>query len=116
MAATGPGDPELDAFVERYVVSFAAWDLLVLLHAHPALKETAKGLAYRLGRSEPDVAASLESLRAGGIVGAEGSGDAEVFGLVASAEPLLARFAAASADRDWRFELVRKVLVRIGTP
>ncbi len=106
--------PELDSFVGRYLVSFAAWDLLVLLRSQPGLRDSAEGFAYRLGRNPVAIAEALQVMLAGGLVTAQVSGEEELYSLAPGSRPLLDRFAEASANREWRLDLVRSVLARMG--
>jgi hypothetical protein len=115
MAGGGlPRDADLDIFVERFLVSFAAWDLLVLLRMQPDLAESTGQLAYRLGRSENEIASALGPMLAGGLVQNEEIGGETAYRLREGAVEELRRFGDATNDREWRLELVRRVLSRMG--
>jgi DNA-binding transcriptional regulator PaaX len=108
-------DDELEAFVKRYLVSFAAWDLLVLLNAQPDLRESLARLAYRLGRSERDVREAAVPMVEGGLLEKHADDDSGTYNLTSELgeRELLERFVAASEDREWRLDLVRQVLNRL---
>ena len=57
------GDPEVDAFVDASLVSFAAWDLVIYLNRNPATCESAPSLAAILARHEHDLAAGRTPVR-----------------------------------------------------
>lgn len=111
-----PRDSELESFVDRFVTSFAAWDLLVLLGAHPDLVDTPEQLAQRLGRNPKDIGAAASGMAEGRVLATGANPEGErTYGLSAEvrASGLVERFTAATADRDWRLELVRRVLAKL---
>jgi|SRR5450759_2811310 hypothetical protein len=110
-----PRDDELEGFVRDYLVSFAAWDMLVLLHAQPDLADSLSGLAFRLGRAERDVREASRAMIEGGLLVPMAGEEQDVFGVTSDPHmlELLERFVEASSERDWRLDLVRRVLNRL---
>lgn len=110
-----PPDDEMDAFVSRYLVSFAAWDLLVLLHAQPDLCDSPERLAYRLGRPERELRDAVSPMLDGGLLETRRGADGENYCVAADvrARRLLDRFVELSEQREWRLEMVRRVLNRL---
>lgn len=108
------GDREVDGFIDRNLVSFAAWDLLMLLHSLPDLEESAADLSHRLGRPEPDVAEAVATLVSSGILEERERDGGQVCCLSHDVvqRRVLDRFVVAAGDRDTRLDLVRIVLQR----
>ena len=48
-------DLELKSFINQYVTSFLAWDLLVFFHKNPGVADVADQLAIKLGRLTDDI-------------------------------------------------------------
>lgn len=104
--------PTVIRFVERYVGSLLAWDILVFFHRNQDAVLDANGLATRLGRKEEEIepeAAALCDAKilqcAGGLIRYKPSPqlDAEV-----------GEFVDACQDRGRRLALIALVLHRIG--
>lgn len=110
-----PRDDELEGFVRDYLVSFAAWDMLVLLHAQPDLVDSLSGLALRLGRAERDVREASRAMLDGGLLESRPGDGEDRFGVTSDSHTLelLGRFVKASSQREWRLDLVRRVLNRL---
>ncbi|MCL5942012.1 MAG: hypothetical protein M1325_00530 [Actinobacteria bacterium] len=66
---------KLVAFVDAYVVSFEAWDILMYFAAHPDGRVDATDLARDIGRRVEELAAAAQELeRLGVLAGAEAGG------------------------------------------
>jgi len=48
-------DADLKNFINRYVTSFLAWDIIVFFHKHPGSVGAAGDLAVRLGRQSEEI-------------------------------------------------------------
>ena len=104
--------PTVTQFVERYVRSLLAWDILVFFHRNPDAVLDAAGLASRLGRRIEEVEPEIDALCDARIVQCAG-------GLIRyRPTPELrgnaAEFVAACQDRGRRLALIALVLHRIG--
>ncbi len=55
--------PEMEKFIEKYIDSFLAWDLIVFFHQNSEIKDSSHNLSLRLGRKEKDVREALVKLR-----------------------------------------------------
>lgn len=53
---------KLKEFVEGYIPSFLAWDLIVFFKLNPGTVDTALGISRRLGRAPAEVEEALEQL------------------------------------------------------
>lgn len=104
--------PTVIRFVERYVGSLLAWDILVFFHRNQDAVLDPEGLATRLGRKAEEIGPEVESLCdarilqcAGGLVRYKPSPqlDAQV-----------GEFVSACQDRGRRLALIALVLHRIG--
>lgn len=112
------GDPEVDAFVDASIVSFAAWDLVIYLNRNPETCETLTRLANLLARQEPDMLPAVHRLRENGVLVEERSEGVVRFRLTDDAEvrDVIARFIQMAARREHRLEFVRRVLGQITGP
>jgi hypothetical protein len=99
-------------FADRYVDSFAAWDLLVFLHNRPDTVADASGFAMLLGRSEEDLARSLDQLATTGALSCTDEGASRRFALTGdeAVRDELAAFVHLCAVKECRLEIVRRVL------
>ena len=107
-----PGEDAAYRFADRHVDSFAAWDLLVFLHNRPDTVEDVSGYAMLLGRSEEDLARSLDQLVATGALSCMDEGVSRRFTL-ADDQPVrddLAAFVHLCTVKECRLEIVRRVL------
>jgi hypothetical protein len=109
------GDPDVDAFVDANIVSFAAWDLVIYLNRNPDTCEPLSGFAAVLARQEADLMPAVSRLAETGVlVISEESGitryrltdDIAVRGMAA-------RFLEMASRREHRLEFVRRVLAHI---
>ncbi len=105
------GDPEVDAFVDANVVSFAAWDVIVCLNGAPDSGWDLPKLCSVLARPETDLAPVLGCMVANGVLvdGADAQGCYSI-----SNDPevrwVVARFVMMASEREHRLEFVRRVL------
>jgi hypothetical protein len=110
------GDPEVDAFVQVNLVSFPAWDLMVLLNKSPDGDLTLPELCAALARSEKDLEPALERFTATGIAEGRPGPDGRIHYRLASdsdMRELLSRFCELASVRDVRLEFVRHVMSRL---
>lgn len=101
-------DPELWAFLERHVDSFAKVDLLHFFHDHPHSVNTVEAIARATGRNQETLRRELEDLTASGLLERMQMGEVTVYALVASGEvrERLHRFVRASEDHRFRIRLI----------
>jgi len=104
--------PAVTQFVERYVRSLLAWDILVFFHRNPDAVLDASGLASRLGRRIEEVEPEIDALCdarivqcAGGLIRYRPTPELRVD---------VAEFVEACQDRGRRLALIALVLHRIG--
>ncbi|MDO8963678.1 MAG: hypothetical protein Q7W30_04210 [Coriobacteriia bacterium] len=111
------GDPDVDAFVDANVVSFAAWDLVIYLNSNPHVSETVPSLCVVLGRQEHDLVPALTRLVDNAVLLEDGI-DPEAgvrYRLCDDGETrqVIARFVTLAGKREHRLEFVRRVLARL---
>jgi hypothetical protein len=105
------GDPEVDAFVDANIVSFAAWDLVIYLNRNP-------GLAGVLARHESDMLPAVDRLVANSVLVEVREQSGERDGLPPhyrltddpALRDVVARFITMASRREHRLEFVRRVL------
>jgi hypothetical protein len=109
------GDPDVDAFVDANILSFAAWDLVIFLNRNPETCESLPRLAGLLARQEPDMLPAVHRLTETGVL----TEVREVGGLCyrltddPDVRRLIARFISMAGRREHRLEFVRRVLGHI---
>ncbi len=101
-------DPELRAFLERYVDSFAKVELLRFFHDHPHSIDTAETIASATGRDVESLCPELNDLAATGLIQRTQMGEVTVYALDSSPEvwERLHRFVEASRDHRFRIRLI----------
>lgn len=111
------GDPEVDAFVDASLVSFAAWDLVIFLNRNPGTCESAASLAAILARHERDLLPAVRRFVENGLlIEGDGSGyETMCYRLSDDADTrrVIARFVELAGKRDHRLEFVRRVLAHL---
>lgn len=99
----------LVAFIDLYVGSFEAWDILAYLAAHPEAHLSLDAMAHDLGRRPEDLAAAAAKLEGKGILVADREG-----GWVLSADSglrtALASFSDAINDHKQRLFVLTRLL------
>lgn len=107
---------DVDAFVERYVDSFAAWDILTLYGTSPNRLCDVCDIAELVGRPEALVEESLRTLADKGFFRIEESSGRSFFHFEPS--PALADelggFISATTDRRGRLKALSVLLRRLG--
>ncbi len=106
------GDPDVDAFVDANILSFAAWDLVIFLNRNPETCDTLSRLAAQLARQEADMLPAVHRMCETGVL-AEERGDGQVrYRLTDDADVrrVIARFITMASRREHRLEFVRRVL------
>jgi hypothetical protein len=110
------GDPDVDAFVDANIVSFAAWDLVIYLNKNPETCEPLSKLAAILARQESDMLPAVHRLTETGVLSVERSvGETVSYRLTDDPEVrrIIARFITMAGRREHRLEFVRRVLAHI---
>ena len=108
-------DPEVDAFVEANIASFAAWDLVIFLNHNPDSAEPFGRLVELLARHESDMRPAVDALAASGVLVACEVEGVECYSLTPDEHTrrVLERFIHMASNRDHRLDFVRRVLQRI---
>lgn len=107
------GDPEVDAFVDANMVSFAAWDLVIYLNRNPQAAETLASLSAILARQDHDLMPAVRALvQSGTLVEDRQDEGAARYRLTDDPDRrrVVTRFVALAAKREHRLEFVRRVL------
>ncbi len=104
--------PSVTRFVDRYVGSLLAWDIIVYFNRNPAARIGNEELAERLGRHPEQTAPEVEHLCSGGILSR--AGDDITFSPDPEQQQAIRGFVAACEDRSKRLALIAMVLHRIG--
>jgi hypothetical protein len=112
------GDPEVDAFVDANIVSFAAWDLVIYLNRNPGTCEPLSRLAGVLARHESDMLPAVDRLVANSVLVEVREQSGERDGLPPhyrltddpALRDVVARFITMASRREHRLEFVRRVL------
>jgi hypothetical protein len=108
------GDPEVDAFVDSNLVSFAAWDLIIYLNRNTDACEPLTTLAAVLARQESDLEPAIDRL-VGNRVLVERTGAVSSYAL--SEDPdvrrVVSKFITMASKREHRLEFVRRVLAHV---
>lgn len=104
--------PTVTLFVERYVRSLLAWDILVFFHRNPDAVLDVSGLASRLGRRIEEVDPEIDALCDARIV--QCAGGLVRYRPTAELRESVGEFVAACQDRGRRLALIALVLHRIG--
>lgn len=105
-------DPQLWAFVEDHVTSFAKWDLVVFFASHPDDAFDAPELAAQLARQIDEVESALRELADSGVLESETSELDRVYRMVSSPEltRVVDRFVAVTRSREARLEVLAHLL------
>ena len=110
------GVSDLEEFVETYVDSFVAWDVLTLFGTSPNRHSNPTDIAQLVGRPQAMVDACLSSLAEKGFFLAEDSGGKTFYHWKPNAD--LARkvdgFVKATADRRGRLRALSILLRKVG--
>ncbi len=101
-------DPELRAFLEQHVDSFAKVELLHFFHNHPHSVDTVEVIAQATGRDVESLRPELDDLAASGLIQRTRMGEVTVYALAASPtiRERLHRFVEASRDHRFRIRLI----------
>jgi hypothetical protein len=104
--------PTVTQFVERYVRSLLAWDILVFFHRNPDAVLDVSGLASRLGRRIEEVDPEIDALCDARIV--QCAGGLVRYRPTPELRESVGEFVSACQDRGRRLALIALVLHRIG--
>lgn len=105
-------DPELLEFLKKKVNTFVKWDLVRFFHENPHTTDTAENIARYTGRNPAVIAAELSDLVQNGLMQSSPVGELTIFTLSPDAQirDLIARFVAASDDRQFRVKAIYHVM------
>ena len=103
-------DVDLRNFINQYVTSFLAWDLIVFFHKNPSADGAADELAGRLGRRPEDIEQAAQELVGKAVL----TCDDAVFTYAPSdgTRLLVDRFVQAINTREKRLLILTEVLKR----
>ncbi|HET6352051.1 MAG TPA: hypothetical protein VFG89_07985 [Coriobacteriia bacterium] len=104
--------PSVTRFVDRYVNSLLAWDIIVFFERNPDARLENHELAASLGRHPEQTAPEVAHLCDGGILHCQGSEVA--FGPDSEQAEAIQGFVNACEDHSKRLALIAMVLHRIG--
>jgi len=104
--------PSVTWFVDRYVNSLLAWDIIVFFERNPDARLDNLELAAALGRHPEQTAPEVEHLCEGGILHCEGR--ALAYGPDPEQAEAIKGFVNACEDHSKRLALIAMVLHRIG--
>ncbi len=100
-------------FVEKYVDTFAAWDLLKYFHENPVSEHSISEIALEIGRKESSIIEPLSRLVELGLVSGESiAGEEHMYKYTAPAEFRwsMEKFLEATRDRTNRLAVVSIIL------
>ena len=105
-------DPSLLEFLQSTIDSFVKWDLIRFFHENPYTTDTADNIARYTGRSAEAIRNDLAALAKSDVLDEEQLGDMTVYSLTrdTSTRELLAKFAAASDDRQFRVKAIYHII------
>lgn len=95
-------DVELLAFMERYATNLARWDLLLFFGRNPSARDTARGIAFQIGRRTRIVQKELDDLTFLGILRTHKNGRGMSYELARTHKTrrTIVRFAHRHASKD----------------
>lgn len=101
-------DPELRDFIDQYVTSFLAWDILVFFHKNPGTADNTNDLSMKLGRRAEDIERAARDLAAKSVLRADNS----LYRYIAddNLRDLIGKFTGALEDREKRLLILTAVL------
>lgn len=100
------------AFIDKYVDSFLAWDVIVLFSHNPGLRDGAEEIAKFLGRKPEDLEEALEGLVKKGLIESACSEKSEVYFYNPSHQLArqVAEFVKVLGSREKRLAVLAKLL------
>ncbi len=99
----------LVSFIDSYVDSFEAWDILAYLAAHPTAHLSLEAMALDLGRRPEDLSAAAAKLERRGILVAD-PGDGWFLAPDTSLRAALVAFSEAISDHKQRLFVLTRLL------
>lgn len=99
----------LVSFIDSYVDSFEAWDILAYLAAHPTAHLSLEAMALDLGRRPEDISAAAAKLEHRGILVAD-SGDGWFLSPDSDLRAALASFSEAIKEHKQRLFVLTRLL------
>jgi hypothetical protein len=107
-------DPDILAFIQQYITSFARWDTIRFLQENPGTADTAENLARYIGRDPEEMGREAQAMSEAGILQAEVRNSYTVYGLTSDTDMrrLIAAVVEAVHDRAFRMKLVYHILRR----
>jgi hypothetical protein len=105
-------DPGLLEFLQSTVDSFVKWDLIRFFHDNPYTTDTADNIARYTGRGVEAIRNDLAELAKSHVLDEDQLGDMTVYSLSRddSTRELLAKFASASDDRQFRVKAIYHII------
>jgi hypothetical protein len=110
-------DPDLLAFLKRYVDSFVKWDLIAFFHNNPHTMDTVENIARYAAREPSAIGEELMELAAHHLLDEAHVGDLVVYSLTQDPQlrKQIAHFVTASEDRQFRIRAIYYVINDPGT-
>ena len=105
-------DPSLLEFLQSTIDSFVKWDLIRFFHDNPYTTDTADNIARYTGRNIEAIQNDLAELAQSDVLDEDQLGDLTVYSLTRDAETrqMLAKFATASNDRQFRVKAIYHII------
>ena len=101
-------DADLKNFVNRYITSFLAWDLVVFFHKNPGTADGAGALAVKLGRRAEEIERAASELADKAIL--KNSSLIYAYDPPEATRAQVDKFVQAINDRETRLLILTKVL------
>lgn len=109
---------KIDEFLNKYIVSFIAWDIVTFFARNPGAFDTPEGIARRLGRKIEEVQKELKYLSKVSFLTSKKIDDGEVYSLESTPEnqKFLEEFLVKIDDRIFRLNLLSRLLKKRTQP
>lgn len=103
---------KMDEFLNKYIVSFIAWDIIVFFARNPGAFDTSEGIARRLGRKDEEVQKELKYLSKISFLTSRKTDEGEVYFLASNTEnrKFLDDFLLKMDNRIFRLKLLSRLL------
>jgi len=103
-------------FVRTTVDTFVKWDVVTYFHNNPHAADTAENIARVTGREAHEVETNLPDLVNAGVLESRAAGLTRLYCLTDTPDRRqeVAAFVAACADRDFRAQVIKKVIDVMG--
>ncbi len=100
------------AFVRKYIDSFLEWELIILFHFNPGIREEDNGIARLVGRNQEDVRKTLKKMCEKGLVQGEliDGKDFYFYNPTIELKNLISNFIEGLSNYETRISLISEIL------